>query len=252
MNARIIVNEKINDSYMKMALDEAIALSVSEKKSLPTLRFYTWKKPAVAIGFFQEIKSVVNLKNCKKDDVEIFRRLTGGGAVYKYPKGELNYSFIIPEKEIKEKEITKSYEKIGNAIIKGLKKIGIECRLAGINDILFNNKKISGNAQTRINNTILQHGTILLDFDIDSMIKYLKISKEKIKDKEIKNIKDRVGTIKEIFPSYKLKDIENAIIDGFRKEFKLSLRCGKVTSYEKKLAEKLYLKYSSREWIYQR
>src|SRR3989344_5599290 len=56
-----------------------------------------------------------------------------------------------------------SYRQICGAVIVGLQQFGLAGQFVPINDILVNDKKISGNAQTRRNGCILQHGTILMD-----------------------------------------------------------------------------------------
>lgn len=208
-----LLPHNLNNYYYQMALDEAILLSVASNKSPPTLRFYHWIKPAVSIGYFQSVKKGVNIANCKKDKVAIFRRMTGGGAVYKDPKGEINYSLIIKENDpLIPSSIVDSYRAIEQGLITGLAYSGLKTEYSGINDVVLNGKKISGNAQTRKNGAILQHGTILLDFDVEKMIRYLNISADKISDKGIKDIKSRVGTIKQYAPNLSAKKLEMNII----------------------------------------
>jgi lipoate-protein ligase A len=208
----------------------------------------------VALGYFQAIKEEVNIEACERDGVEIFRRLTGGGAVYKDPAGELNYSLVIPESHPKvPQDILASYRVIQQGIIQGLSLLGLKAELNGVNDIVVNGKKISGNAQTRKNGVLFQHGTILLDFDVEKMVTYLNISQEKISDKGLKNIRDRVGTLREYLPDASLVDIENAIIKGFEKTFDIKTVPGELTDQENYDKEKLYKqKYSGREWNYWR
>jgi len=248
--ARLMPTDSVEDSFMKMAVDEAILVSVSEGRSLPTLRFYKWGKPAVAIGFFQSAWQELDVEQCLQDKVEIFRRISGGGAVYKDPKGEINYSFVVPESYNPElTDVMASYKLIGKAVVQGLRKLGIEAELAGINDIILKGRKISGNAQTRKLGAILQHGTVLLDFDVEKMLRYLKIPREKLSDKQVKEIRHRVGTIKEFFPRLGFRELEQGIIKGFERVFELSFTQGALSGYEHELAQKLYReKYSKDEW----
>lgn len=237
-----------------MATDEAILMAVAEGRSKPTLRFYSWNEPAIAIGYFQAVSEEVNMKKCKEDDIEIFRRMTGGGAVYKDPEGELNYSIIVPEhhNEIP-RDIKKSYEKINKCIISGLKKLNIDAKHSGINDITINGQKISGSAQTRKKGTILQHGTVLLDFNADKMVKYLKIAPEKSKDKITSNVKNRVTTLKKQKPNLSMKELKTALKEGTKKHLKCSLTQGDLSHWEKQKAKELYHdKYATENWNYRR
>ncbi|MFA6072877.1 MAG: biotin/lipoate A/B protein ligase family protein [Candidatus Woesearchaeota archaeon] len=245
---RLLEHDKINDSFMKMAIDESILIHVGEKKSLPTLRFYSWNKPAVAIGYFQKINEVIYVDKCIEDGVEIFRRVTGGGAVYKDPLGEINYSVVLNE-ELVPLEIQPSFCKICEPIMNGLKKLGMQTEFSGTNDIMLNGKKISGNAQTRQNGAILQHGTILYDFHPEIMAKYLIPPKDKLLAKGLEDIKQRVGTIKQFSPNTTLFEVEKNIILGFEEYFDVELILGELSLSEKKMAEELYKKYKSDDWI---
>lgn len=186
LKGEFIANEKVLSGPLKMALDETLAKKANELNKV-TLRFYSFSKPSIVIGYFQDPKEEIYLEKAKKDNVEIIKRMTGGGAVYKDPKEEINYSITLPE-HLTHKDILKSHEHLNSAIVNALKKNGLNATHHGINDILVDGKKISGNAQTRLNKGVLHHGTLLFDFDFKSMKKYLKISPEKIKDPNRKEV----------------------------------------------------------------
>src|SRR4030042_3608724 len=151
-----------NSAFANMAIDRAVLVESSKAKVPPTVRFYTWKPPAISIGYFQSLKDEIDIDACKDLGVEFVRRITGGGAVF-HDK-ELTYSIVIPESNPKvPKNILESDRRMCGAVIKGLKQLWIESKYAPINDIIVNNKKISGNAQTRKLKTVLKHGTILID-----------------------------------------------------------------------------------------
>ena len=241
VRALFINNEKIFDSYMKMAIDEALLLKAVEIET-PILRFYEWNKDAVALGYFQSYEQEVSNNDVIDDNIEIFRRLTGGGVVFKDSKGEINYSIVLPEKLLT-KNISQSHEQINKAIITGLETLGIKPYHQGINDILLDGKKISGNAQTRRYGGVLQHGTILHTFDTQKMHKYLKIPKEKLEK--------GVGTISEVLDVSKEEIIE-AIKLGFEKEFDLEFQNYELEKEVLDKAVELYDKYKSNDWIYLR
>ncbi len=249
MKAYFIENEKVFDSYMKMALDEALLLK-SVKTGIPILRFYSWNEEAVALGHFQSAEKELKLEECRKNNIEIFRRLTGGGAVFKDPLGEFNYSVVIPEHMITS-DIKESHRFINKAVVKGLEKLGVEAYHQGINDICVNGKKISGNAQTRLKGGVLHHGTLLVKFNIQKMKKYLDIPKEKLGGKDVNVMAKAVGVLSD-YASFSDEELFIAIKEGFEDAFNWRFES---TVYEKedlKKALELYDKYSSEEWIYMR
>ncbi len=189
-----IVGIEEHDAYMNMSIDEAILEHVKSGVAQPTIRFYRWSPSAVSIGRFQSMRDEVNVDRCVELGVTAVRRITGGGAVYHDYSGELTYSVIAPQSMFP-KGIRESYEVICGWIIKGLGNAGIDASFAPINDITAGGKKISGNAQTRKDGVLLQHGTILYSLDVSRMFSVLNVSAEKISDKMIKSVEERVTCV---------------------------------------------------------
>ena len=250
-----ILGLEINDAFSNMAIDEAICRLRSEDKSQNTIRFYRWKPSAVSIGYFQLLEQEVNLDACKMLGVDIIRRMTGGGAVFHSYEGELTYSIIVNQYHPRiPNDILKSYEVICSGIVQALDKLGINAEFKPVNDIEVNSKKISGNAQTRRWGVVLQHGTILLSTDIDTMFKVLNVSKEKISDKMIKAVESRVTTIQqELKRDVSFIEVSDALRDSFSTIFNVTLVKGKLSKEENKLAMKLREeKYCKEDWIFKR
>lgn len=242
-----------NNAAYNMAIDKAVMVENSKGKVPPTVRFYTWKPPAISIGYFQSLTDEVDLDLCKKLGVDYVRRITGGGAVFH--EKELTYSIVIPESHNNiPKNILDSYARICGAVIKGLKNLGIDSVYVPINDIATEGKKISGNAQTRKLNTVLQHGTVLMDVDVEKMFHLLKVPDEKIRDKMISDVKKRVTSINHISnKQLSFKKVCEAMKSGFEKEFDVSLVRGHLTSDEIYLAKKYEKEtFLSRKWNYKK
>ena len=242
-----------NSAAKNMAIDRAVLIANSESTVPPTVRFYNWFPPAISIGYFQSLKEEVDLLECEKSGVDYVRRITGGGAVFH--EKELTYSIVIPEfhSEIS-KNIMESYRRICGAIIKGLKQLGINSEYVPINDIISEGKKISGNAQTRKLKTVLQHGTVILDVDVDKMFSVLRVPNEKIKDKMISDVKQRVTSIKHILgKEITFLDAAVAMKKGFEEEFDIELVKGFLTGYELNLTRKFEKEcFGARDWNFKR
>lgn len=242
------------DAYTNMAIDEAILWARSQGLVGNTVRFYMWEPSAVSIGFFQSVKQEVNVEACRELNVDIVRRITGGGAVYHDRVGEVTYSVVVDQDHPKiPKAILDSYVTISKGLIFGLKRLGVEASFKPINDIIVGGKKISGNAQTRRWNTILQHGTILLKTDISTIFKVLTVSKEKISDKAIKTAEERVTSIsKECGREVSPEEVKAALKPGFEEALGIKLIDGKLTVLEEEKAKGLRRKFASKDWIFRR
>ncbi len=233
-----------NDAFTNMAIDEAVSESV-RAGGPPTIRFYGWSPSAVSIGYFQGIEREVDLERCSELGVDIVRRRTGGGAVYHDTDGEITYS-VIGKEELFPKDILSSYRQICGRITSSLAILGISSQFKPINDIIAGGKKISGNAQTRRQGVLLQHGTILYSVDVERMFSLLKVPDEKIRDKMIATVKERVTSVSQ------QKDITrgeaySALLKGFTEG--LDFEEGELTQDERKRAEELVKeRYGTREW----
>ena len=135
--------------------------------------FMLWQNtPSVIAGRFTDIESDVNLEYAHANNIPVFRRHSGGGAVY-HDLGNINYTFIMKD----DKRLTLGY--FSRIIIKVLNDIGINAALEFThNDIKADGRKISGTAQYHHDGMILHHGTLLFDSDLSVIPKVLKHSGE--------------------------------------------------------------------------
>ena len=239
-----VIGLEEHDAYTNMAIDETLLARVANKESSPAIRFYTWKPGAVSIGRFQGMDDEVNADRCKELGIDYVRRITGGGAVYHAYNGEVTYSLIAPE-SLFSKGIRESYREICSFVVKGLGTLGISSKFVPINDIVVDGKKISGSAQTRRQGAILQHGTVLYSLNVREMFSLLNVSKEKISDKAIKSVEDRVTCVRS-HKEVTLKQLYKALLKGFTDGLDYSME--KLTEQELDEARELSGSYRSDEW----
>ena len=226
-----------NNAALNMAIDEALIENIGDA---PILRIYGWRPAAVSIGYFQSIREEVDLEKCSKIGVDVVRRLTGGGAVLH--ETELTYSFITKQYP---QNIMESYRWICETIVISIKRLGFDASFVPLNDIVVKGKKVSGSAQTRRKGVLLQHGTLLLDVDVDKMFCVLKVPSEKFKDKIIKDVKERVTSL----AGTTFEEMASSLKTSFATKFDAKLLADTMSTEEINhanwLAER---KYNSREW----
>jgi lipoate-protein ligase A len=253
-----VINLETRDAFENMAIDEAVSDMVATQDSPPTIRFYRWKPSAVSIGYFQSLRDEVAVDKCEEANVDFVRRRTGGGAVYHDYEGELTYS-VIASDSIFPKGIIESYHVICGWIMDGLRRVGVESEFKPINDIVMaeeavgpngdfvGGKKISGNAQTRRNGVLLQHGTILYKVDVRKMFSLLKVGQEKIADKMIAAVEDRVTSVNKLKPELDYEDLYQAMLEAFTEGKKWDY--GEWTLAEMMRAQELAeRRYSTKDW----
>jgi len=250
-----LLDTGLNDAFYNMALDEAIAIARSRNLVPNTIRFFRWSPSAVSIGYFQSMEDEVDVKVCDEMGIDYVRRRTGGGAVYHDREGELTYSLIVNEDhKLISRDFQETYRTLCSGLVSGLRRLGVPAEFKPINDIVAQGKKISGNAQTRGMNVVHQHGTILREVDPALMFKVLKVPSEKIRDKLIKSVKERVTSINALLGrEVSFKELKDALIGGFEDSFGIELTLGNITDFEENLAQRLKAeKYAIREWNFRR
>lgn len=243
------------DAYMNMAIDEAVLTARIKGLAPNTVRFYRWNPSAVAIGKFQITEKEVHLESCAEHGVDVVRRITGGGAVYLDAEGELTYSIIAGKDYLKVKDATEAYAKIYSGIVQALKILGLEADFdegaeRASPNLAIKGRKISGSAQCHKAGIVLQHGTLLLDVDLEKMFTFLKVQWGETLMETVNKARDKITSIKaELGKDISLNTVHQALVDGFQTAFKTQFQKGELTPYEKELAEKLYKeKYSTADW----
>ena len=159
-----------------LALDEALLLAADGSPDGEALRFWESDRPFVVLGVAGRLREEVNVEACEADGVPVLRRASGGGTVLQGP-GCLNYALVLSLAARPElTSVTASYREILQPLSDALSEASGGGGLAprGISDIADGELKISGNAQKRSRVAVLHHGTVLYDFDLAQIGRYLK------------------------------------------------------------------------------
>ncbi|MBU4310640.1 lipoate--protein ligase family protein [bacterium] len=264
-----LIQDDYHDAYTNMAIDEVLLQS-----NIPVLRFYRWRPPAISVGYFQRLEEEIDLEECKRQGIDYVRRITGGKAVL-HDK-ELTYSFVISQ-DLMPKSIIESYKVISRAILIALESLGLKpamnpaplnkdrvnTKRCGVKEkvdrirksplcfndpsyyeIVVNGKKIVGSAQVRKKGKILQHGSILIDFDIEKMCSLFKTGNR------ISQVQKRVTSLNnELRKEIEFKDLAFALRKGFEENFAVRLIPDELTRKESILAQEIAAtKFSTKEW----
>lgn len=248
-----LLNFSKHRASMNMAIDEAIFRNF---ENLSTLRFYGWKPSAVSIGKNQAIEEEVDMKSIRKLGFDCVRRISGGGAVFHDEIGELTYSIVTNLQNLKKQTIESVYYEISEIIFQPLEKLGLTLDYGQIHcpSVFSGGKKISGNAQARDGDTVLQHGTILVKCRPEIMYTVLRARPGRTQESMVKSVYQHITTLtdlleKEITP----QNLGEYLLTSVRKNNSIQCSIGELTPEEKDLALELaFTKYDSEEWLYLR
>jgi lipoate-protein ligase A len=240
---------------MNMAIDEAILTARTLNRVPNTLRLYTWKPSAVSIGKNQNPQVEVQLDNCRRLRVDVVRRVTGGGTVYHDERNEVTFSLVAKTGDLGVKEIAAVYARAYEGIRDALRLLGVSGDFnAGdaknCPNLTVKGKKISGSSQANKRDTVLQHGTLLLDVDLDKMFTFLRVPWAKTATEVVALAEKRITSIRhELGHSVRAETAANALASGFKNALSLQMEAGRLSEFEVGLTMRLYQsKYSTYDW----
>lgn len=238
---------------MNMAIDEAIFRNFEK---INTLRVYSWRPSAVSIGKNQIIEEEVDINSIKKLGFDCVRRISGGGAVFHDEIGELTYSIVTNLQNFKKQTIEAVYYKISEIIFQPLEKLGLTLDYGQIHcpSVFSGGRKISGNAQARDGDIVLQHGTILIKCRPNIMYTVLRARPGRTQESMVQSVYQHITTLTDLLGlELTPQKIGDYILTSLRENNSLDCTIGELTPEEQELASELAsTKYSSEEWLYSR
>lgn len=204
----------------------------TKRSRIPVLRFYTWPRPTLSLGHSQEADRVVNWPFCLENSIDVVRRPTGGRAILHHR--ELTYCLTgilgVPPFPSRLQE---AYLKISNALVRGLRAIGIPAEVwssgdapalspraplpcftePGPGEIAVNRKKIVGSAMNIKEDVFLQHGSILMDADLHLQ-----------KNSQNFPFNPRISTLRDHRPDITLSSLKTTLREGVESFFQVGFQ----------------------------
>lgn len=192
-----VIHDEVRPTVENVALDQVLLEEVAAGRQKPTVRFWEWVDRAVVIGAFQSYSNEVNPAGVDKYDVQVVRRISGGGAMFMEGGNCVTFSIYAPASLVAGLDYGESYAFLDQFILDALAQLGVNAFYKPINDISSDHGKIGGAAQKRVaTGAILHHDTLSYDIDADKMVEVLRIGKAKISDKGVSSAKKRVDPLR--------------------------------------------------------
>ncbi len=266
---RLITDDNVTASF-GLAADECLARRVGAGQSQPTLRLYTYRSHCALVGRFQNLDNEIQRDYCEAHGVALNRRPTGGGAIL-MGQDQLGVALTLPASG--DDAYSRARELMGQfsaGIVHALEALGIRANFRRKNDIEVGGKKIVGLGIYRAHGLprpdsapsepsatqrsgLLFHASLLVGLDIPLMLRVLKTPFEKISDKAIATVAERVTTVRrEIGREIELNEVRARVVEGYAAAFGASLTPGTFTGDESLAISDLQSqKYDSHEWVHQ-
>lgn len=262
------------DGYSNMAIDEALLLAMQSDLVPPTLRVYAWQPACLSIGAFQSVGSDVDSDACTARGIDWVRRLTGGRAILH--DREVTYSVTARQDDPRVAgDVMESYRRISLGLLAGLRLLGVQAVLApsaipavpsgapkpaacfaapSQHEIMAGGRKVVGSAQRRQGTALLQHGSILLDLDVDTLMSLLRFPSTAERERLAARVRAESVTLNSLLGRVvTYADVVEVLEQGFSTALDVDVVRGELLPWEREQAERLRRdKYTADAWRYRK
>lgn len=249
MSFRVIDGGKVSwlDSQV---IYHAVAAAMSGLGE-PTMTLVNPSKPYICIGYHQELEKEVDLDFCRENGLPITRRQVGGGAVY-LDENQLFWHIIVPRSRAPYR-IEDVYTRYLAGPINALRRMGIPAVHRPVNDIQVEGRKIGGTGAATIGDAIVVVGSLIFDFDYETMVRVLKVPSEKFRDKVYHSMREYLTTIRRELgsraPSW--EDGKHILIEEIAKSLSQDIHLDQLNEREQAEMDRWRETLTSDEWLYQ-
>ena len=227
--------------YRNLAVEEYLLLHCEDKECI----LYLWQNQnTVVIGRNQNAWKECRTTKLEEEGGHLARRLSGGGAVY-HDLGNMNFTFLINKEEY-------NLDRQLQVIIGAMEILGLKAEKSGRNDILIDGKKFSGNAFYEQEKHCYHHGTIMVGVNMETLSRYLTVSKDKLKSKGVDSVKSRVTNLRDYLPELTMEELKVALKQSFEKVYGLKVRDKKIEDLDTGVIAEREKFFSSWNWLYGR
>lgn len=216
-----------------LAMEEYVARKLPQNEY-----FFMWQvQPTVIFGRNQLIENEVNIDYCRNHHINTFRRKSGGGCVYA-DMSNIMFSYITPDENV-----SLTFTRYVEMVAETLRRLGVDAKASGRNDIMIDNRKVSGNAFYHIPGRSIVHGTMLYDTNMQNMVGAITPTDEKLVSKGIQSVRQHITL---------LKDHISLDIEEFKEFVKKDLCDSEITLSDNDIAgvEEIEKEYTTPEFIY--
>jgi lipoate-protein ligase A len=228
-----------------LALEEALARS-RDPASLPSIRVWVNQR-GVVVGRFQETSAEVDLPFCDRNNIQVGRRFTGGGAVF-HDEGNLNLTVVTSRQ--RGKPLSELYRANSAIISSMLERLGLRSHYVPPNSIEISGKKVSGSAAALGRDFAFWHASVLVSTNEQMLNDALQPSRMTTATRFIRSKWQPIITLEHALGEHlEIGEIRRRLIDSCETCLGVQLEKGELSSDEERLMKSLYdMKYSTNEW----
>lgn len=244
-----VIDTGLRPAAQNIALNRAL-LEARRAEEIPsTLRFLRFA-PSALLGYHQSAGQELNLEYCKAHNIVIQRRITGGGAIY-FDERQLGWELYLHRRDVATSDMQAIAKRICHAAATAISALGVDARYRARSDIEVDGRKISGTGGVFDGDALLYQGTLLIDFDVEEMLRVLRIPAGKFTDKVVAFARERVTSLKDLLgrradPAL----IRRNLTEAFESEFDVEFHDGDLTLTEHARYQTALSEIDTADWVH--
>jgi lipoate-protein ligase A len=243
-----VIDTGLRPAAQNIALNRALLEARQQDASPSSLRFLAFE-PCALLGYHQSAEQELNLDYCQTQGIAVQRRITGGGAIY-FDETQLGWELYLHKRDLGSADMTAISRRICEAAARGISNLGVDAQFRPRNDIEVAGRKISGTGGAFDGDALMYQGTLLIQFDVEKMLRVLRIPAEKLSDKAIASARERVANLADLLGVVPpLARVKAALSDAFAKEFGVSFAAGELTEMEQSLYAEALTEIDHQDWV---
>jgi lipoate-protein ligase A len=244
-----VIDTGLRPPAQNIALNRALLEARAAEEIPSTLRFLRFTASAL-LGYHQSAEQELNLDYCRAHGVAVQRRITGGGAIY-FDETQIGWELYLHQRDVGTRDMQAISKRICHAAATAVSALGIDARYRPRNDIEVDGRKISGTGGAFDGDALLYQGTLLIDFDVEKMLRVLRIPAEKLSGKAIASARERVANLKELLGRQPdTATIRQYFVEAFESEFSVEFREGDLTLSEHKRYQAALAEIDTVDWVH--
>src|SRR5579871_5256232 len=254
-----------SSAALNMAIDEAILTFHLRGETPPTLRAFTWKRPAISLGRFQDVEREILVEECAARGIDLVRRPTGGRAVLHVD--EFTYSMTVSTAYDVPSGVVAAYIWLAKGIMAALEEFGIHSEVSTNRvskqqtaacfafstqaDLTSNGRKLVGSAQVWREQSVLQQGTVPLEGRGSLLFSLLRYPTEEARQAALAAYQEATTSVRAFAPSATWEEVRDAFVRGFSTALGVPFEPLPLSDGEWNLAcELAQTKYAFLDWKY--
>ena len=244
-----VIDTGLRRAAENIALNRALLEARQADEAPSTLRFLRFT-PSALLGFHQSAAQELNLDYCREHGVGIQRRITGGGAIY-FDETQLGWELYLHRRDLGCADMQIITRRICDAAARGIQALGVDARFRPRNDIEVDGRKISGTGGAFDGDALMYQGTLLIQFDVEKMLRVLRIPAEKLSDKAITSARERVANLADLLGHVPaLEAVQAKLTAAFAAEFGVVFAPGELSKSEHARFDTALVEIDTEDWVY--